>query len=178
MRANPKWRLYLRMMLLFCILYTLFHRILVITAIGPIQELVRLDHRNKVFVVVCDHAAALRSRLCVSHFETIFGVRVTLLNAFLLVEIIYTGLENSTRLNSSACARAYARAELYAGSMKGSTYARVYARIRAHEVWIQLYMHYFLIGDSLCSGSSAGSVILRWRLLFSFKLQNLYIDCK
>ena len=94
------------MTLLFCILYTLFHRILVITAIGPIQELVRLDHRNEVFVVVCDRAAAPRRRWCVSHFETVLGVRVTLLNAFLLVEIIYAGLESSTRLNSSAYVRA------------------------------------------------------------------------
>ena len=130
--ANPKWRLYLRMTLLFCILYTLFHRILVITAIGPIQELVWLDHRNEVFVVVCDRAAALRRRWCVSHFETVLGVRVTLLNAFLLVEIIFAGLESSTRLNSSAYVRAHTR--VYARRTVRWEYERfsVCARIRAH----------------------------------------------
>ena len=84
------------------------------------------------FFVVCDRDAALQRRWCVSHFEIVLGVRVTLLNAFLLVEIIYAGLESSTRLNSSAYVCAYTRAKLYAGSMNGSGYALICARIRTY----------------------------------------------
>ena len=71
-----------------------------IRTVGPL-------HRNYVF------SRRLRPRRCaatpVMHFETVLGVRVTLLNAFLLVEIIYAGWKFNYVELFGVRTRAYAR---------------------------------------------------------------------
>ena len=98
-----------------------------IRTVGPL-------HRNYVF-----SRRRLRPRRCaatpVLHFETVLGVRVTLLNAFLLVEIIYAGWKFNYVELFGVRTRAYARIRAQNCTLGVWTVQRM----RAHEVWIQLY---------------------------------------